>query len=115
MTTSRSRKGLARRHSARGAVATAMVLTSLSLIVCSSVASAGASASRSTSGAHRAAAQHGGTADVAFAGSLLAVDNELVGPGFERATGYAYTGRGGGSIGLAHDISAGEISPGVFE
>lgn len=92
-----------------------MVLACLSLIVCSSAASAGASASTSTSGAHRAAAQHGGTADVAFAGSLLAVDNELVGPGFERATGYAYTGRGGGSIGLAHDISAGEISPGVFE
>ena len=56
-----------------------------------------------------------GTADVAFAGSLLAVDNEVVGPGFERATGYAYTGRGGGSIGLAHEIAAGEITPGVFE
>lgn len=56
-----------------------------------------------------------GIADVAFAGSLLAVDNEVVGPAFERAEGYRYTGRGGGSIGLAHDIEAGEITPGVFE
>lgn len=56
-----------------------------------------------------------GTADVAFAGSLLAVDNEVVGPAFERAAGYRYSGRGGGSIGLAHDIEVGEITPGVFE
>jgi molybdate/tungstate transport system substrate-binding protein len=52
---------------------------------------------------------------VAFAGSLLAADNEVVGPAFERAEGYRYAGRGGGSIGLAHDIAAGEITPGVFE
>jgi len=52
---------------------------------------------------------------VAFAGSLLALDNEVIGPAFERATGYGYTGRGGGSIGLAHEIAAGEIAPDVFE
>jgi len=53
--------------------------------------------------------------NVAFAGSLLAVNNEVVGPAFEKATGYSYTGRGGGSIGLAHEIETGEIAPDVFE
>ena len=96
-------------------MATAVALAGVSLVVCSSVASASTSASTSASAVRRAAAHRAGTADVAFAGSLLAVDDEVVGPGFERATGYGYTGRGGGSIGLAHDISAGEISPGVFE
>ncbi|MGC8471106.1 MAG: extracellular solute-binding protein [Acidimicrobiales bacterium] len=91
-------------------MAAACLAAGLSLVVCSSVASASTTTSRGRATAHRA-----GTADVAFAGSLLAVDNEDVGPGFERATGYGYTGRGGGSIGLAHDISAGEIAPGVFE
>lgn len=63
----------------------------------------------------QAAPTRSGTADVAFAGSLLAVDNEVVGPAFEHADGYHYTGIGGGSIGLANEITAGEIDPGVFE
>ncbi len=56
-----------------------------------------------------------GTADVAFAGSLLKVDDQYVGPAFGRSTGLHYTGRGGGSFGLANEITAGEIRPGVFE
>ncbi len=78
-----------------------------------SVNSSAASTTSANTG--HAATHRGGTASVAFAGSLLAVDNEVVGPGFQRATGHSYTGRGGGSIGLAHDIAAGEITPGVFE
>lgn len=52
---------------------------------------------------------------MAFAGSLLYVDNEIIGPAFERSTGYSYRGRGGGSFGLAREIRAGEIFPNVFE
>ena len=77
-------------------------------------ARSGSAASTSTSAA-TVAAHRPGTADVAFAGSLLAVDDKVVGPGFAHATGYAYTGRGGGSLGLAHEIASGEIAPGVFE
>lgn len=56
-----------------------------------------------------------GRVDVAFAGSLELLDNTVVGPGFEHATGYGYEGRGGGSFGLAHEIADGEIHPQVFE
>ncbi len=64
---------------------------------------------------NEAAASSNATANVAFAGSLLYVDNEVVGPAFERASGYSYRGRGGGSFGLAREIQAGEIFPNVFE
>lgn len=57
----------------------------------------------------------GGTAHVALAGSLLQVDDGVVGPAFSAATGYGYVGRGGGSLGLAREIVSGEITPGVFE
>lgn len=85
------------------------------LAACSSSSSPSSSASARSSAPAKAAPARSGTADVAFAGSLLAVDNELVGPAFERADGYRYSGTGGGSIGLAHEITAGEINPGVFE
>jgi molybdate/tungstate transport system substrate-binding protein len=76
------------------------------------LAACGTSSPAATSTPGRA---RSGTADVAFAGSLLEVNNVDVGPSFEQATGYSYSGRGAGSIGLAHDISSGEIAPSVFE
>ncbi len=54
-------------------------------------------------------------ADVAYAGSLQYINEQVVGPGFTKATGYGYEGRGGGAFGVAHEIAAGEISPNVFE
>jgi len=97
-----------------------MVAGALTLAACSSPASSTTGSPSSGSPAPpapspSAAPIRSGTADVAFAGSLLAVDNEVVGPAFERADGYHYTGTGGGSIGLANEITAGEIDPGVFE
>ncbi len=56
-----------------------------------------------------------GTAEVAYAGSLLLLNERTIGPGFERATGDGYQGRGGGSFGLAAEIRSGEIRPNVFE
>jgi len=56
-----------------------------------------------------------GTADVAYAGSLLLLNERTIGPDFQRATGNGYQGRGGGSFGLAAEISSGEIHPNVFE
>ncbi len=56
-----------------------------------------------------------GTADVAYAGSLQLLDDKTIGPAFTRATGAAYQGRGGGAVGLSHEIASGEIHPNVFE
>jgi molybdate/tungstate transport system substrate-binding protein len=56
-----------------------------------------------------------GTADVAYAGSLLTVNEKSIGPAFTATTGYGYTGRGAESLAVAQEIVAGTISPGVFE
>ncbi len=55
-----------------------------------------------------------GTADVAYAGSLVYLNEKLVGPAFSAKTGYSYTGRGAGSAALSAEIASGEISPNVF-
>lgn len=60
------------------------------------------------------AASHSGTASVAYAGSLLNLEEKVIGPAFHKATGYSYTGRGAGSLALSQEIAAGEISPNVF-
>jgi len=52
---------------------------------------------------------------VAYAGSLALVNDQLLGPAFTRATHLAYSGRGGGAIGLAREIAQGEVTAGVFE
>lgn len=56
-----------------------------------------------------------GTAEVAYAGSLLELDESTIGPAFTRATGIHYQGQGSGALGLAQEIRAGEITPDVFE
>jgi len=66
-------------------------------------------------GASSTAPPSGGTADVAYAGSLQLLNEQTVGPAFSKATGIAYQGRGGGSFGLAQEIRSGEIAPNVFE
>lgn len=55
------------------------------------------------------------TADVAYAGSLELLNHATIGPNFKKATGYSYTGRGGGSFGLAKEIASKSIHPNVFE
>lgn len=52
---------------------------------------------------------------VAYAGSLALVNDQLLGPAFTRLTHIAYSGRGGGSIGLAREIAQGEFTAGAFE
>ncbi len=54
-------------------------------------------------------------ASVAYAGSLQLVNDQFVGPTFEKKTGYSYQGRGGGALGVAHLIAGREITPNVFE
>lgn len=55
------------------------------------------------------------TVSVAYAGSLALVNDTLLGPAFTKATRIRYQGRGGGSLGLARELSQKEFTAGVFE
>lgn len=81
------------------------------VLACLVLASAGC-------GSSAASGRHGdtsaGTASVAYAGSLIYLNEKVVGPAFAKATGYGYQGRGGGANALSAEISSGEISPNVF-
>jgi len=92
-----------------GAGLLALGLAGLGLVSCGSGSSSGAP--RSAGGA----GPRGGLAEVAYAGSLLPLNEQTIGPAFVRASGDRYQGRGGGSDGLAREILAGEIRPNVFE
>ena len=61
------------------------------------------------------AALAAGSADVAYAGSLLKLNEDIIGPAFTSATGIPYQGHGAGALGLAQQIKAGELTPNVFE
>src|SRR5260370_35788351 len=69
----------------------------------------------STPSASHSAAKPSGTANVAYAASLLYLNEKIVAPAFQSATGLKYSGRAGPSDGLQAEISSGEISPNVFE
>ncbi|MGH9296458.1 MAG: substrate-binding domain-containing protein [Acidimicrobiales bacterium] len=55
-----------------------------------------------------------GTADVVYAGSLVGLVQSKLQPGFEKATGDSFVGKGAGSLSLAEGILDGELSPGAF-
>ncbi len=57
----------------------------------------------------------GGAANVAYAASLTNLNEKVIGPGFTKAKGPAYSGRAGPTLGLSQEIAAGEITPNVFE
>ncbi|MGD0082019.1 MAG: substrate-binding domain-containing protein [Acidimicrobiales bacterium] len=77
-------------------------------------AACGSSSSTPTTAAPGSTTPHG-TADVAYAGSLVKLYNDTLGPAFQKATGDHFGGPpGAGSLALAQEILSGEISPGVF-
>ncbi len=85
-------------------------------IVCLGLAAVGCgSSSSSTPTASHSSAKPSGTANVAYAASLLYLNEKIVAPAFQSATGLKYSGRAGPSDGLQAEISSGEISPNVFE
>jgi len=85
-------------------------------IVCLGLAAAGCgSSSSSTPSASHSSAKPSGTADVAYAASLLCLNEKIVAPAFQSATGLKFSGRAGPSTGLQQEIASGEISPNVFE
>jgi molybdate/tungstate transport system substrate-binding protein len=56
-----------------------------------------------------------GTVDVFYAGSLVNINENLVGPSFGAATGYTYQGRGAGSLAIANQIKGKIATPDVVE
>src|SRR5215467_4685585 len=83
-------------------------------IVCLGLAAVGCgSSSSSTPSASHPAAKPSGTANVACAASLLYLNEKIVAPAFQGATGLKYSGRAGPSTGLQQEIASGEITPGV--
>jgi molybdate/tungstate transport system substrate-binding protein len=76
------------------------------------VSAAARPASHSSPASERAAAS--GTANVAYAASLIYLNEKVVGPAFTKATGFGYSGTAGPSLGLSKSILAGEITPNAF-
>ena len=98
------------------ALAVATVAVAVAVAVIGTVAGL-AAPSRAADRASRAAPAGlaPGMAEVAYAGSLLKLNEGTVGPAFTKATGIPYQGQGGGALGLAQEIRSGEITPNVFE
>jgi molybdate/tungstate transport system substrate-binding protein len=53
--------------------------------------------------------------NVVYAGSLANINDNVIGPKFQRASGIKYQGRGGGSFAMAHELSSRLIPGDVFE
>jgi molybdate/tungstate transport system substrate-binding protein len=109
-----------RRARARGAALLGIACIGLAAAVgCSSSSSSSSSAasgsSSSPSASSSAGAKVSGTANVAYASSLEYLNEHMVKPAFTTATGASFSGTGNTSGALQQDISAGEISPNVFE
>lgn len=106
-----------RRPFGSGLVVAALATVTVLATACGngSASSSGAGPGAASPAGSAAAAARGGTASVAFAGSLLKLDDSVIGPAFEKATGAGYQGQGAGSVALAQEITSGEITPGVFE
>jgi molybdate/tungstate transport system substrate-binding protein len=83
-----------------------------SLVLALSGCSSGTSpdVSSGTSSAHRPS----GPVDVLYAGSLVTMMEDAIGPAFDGATGYTYSGFSGGSDALAAEIKGGTQVADVF-
>jgi len=62
----------------------------------------------------RASANHSGSVDVLYAGSLLDVMQQKIDPAFHRATGYSVAGISNGSAALASEIKGGTEVGDIF-
>jgi len=89
-----------------------LVITCACLVAaaCSSSSSSAPASSSSTQ-----ASKSSNTASVAYAASLVFLNEKIIGPAFTKAKGYGYSGRAGPSDGLESEIASHEISPNVFQ
>ena len=82
-------------------------------VVALSVTALGSGVALSTRAA-AAAPRHSGSVDVLYAGSLLDLMQQTIGPAFHRATGYTVVGIANGSTALANEIKGGTEVADVF-
>ncbi len=105
--------------------ATAVSLTAAAALVVAGCGTAGganngavASGTSNAASANTAepgsSAAAGGTAFVAYAGSLQLANDQYVGPAFTKATGIKYQGQGNGALAQAQLIASNEVTPNVF-
>jgi molybdate/tungstate transport system substrate-binding protein len=64
--------------------------------------------------ADASSAKHAGTVNVLYAGSLLDLMQQQIGPAFHKATGYTVSGIANGSTALATEIKGGTVVGDVF-
>jgi molybdate/tungstate transport system substrate-binding protein len=97
----------------RSALALAVVV--LVALIAAACSSGGGSATSNTSTTARTtSAQHSGPVDVLYAGSLVGVMEQGIGPAFDAVTGYTFNGFSGGSDALATEIKGGTQQGDVF-
>ncbi len=89
-----------------------LVVTSLSLILV--LAGVGFSALTTTAASASNTAKASGTVTVLYAGSLLDLMEQKIGPAFKKATGYTISGFSAGSSALATEIKGGTQVGDVF-
>lgn len=81
-----------------------------------SVATTVSSAAQAGTSATSASTPVSGTASVAYAGSLVEANEQVIGPAFTKATGLKYLGvKSGGSFAVAQLIAARQVQANVFE
>ena len=66
-------------------------------------------------GSHSTGHAAGGSVNVFYAGSLVNLNENLVGPAFASASGYSYLGKGAGSGAIANQIKGKLATPDVVE
>ena len=66
-------------------------------------------------GHSKAHTQASKTVNVVYAGSLAYINDVVLGPGFQKTSGVAYKGQGGGSLAMAQELAYHTISGNVFE
>lgn len=94
----------------RGARPGALLALTFIALAAAGCGSSSASPARDSSGGRGS-----GTANVAYAASLLYLNEKVVGPAFRKSEKLRYTGRAGPSSELEAEIASGEIAPNVFE
>ena len=108
MSDNTSQRGI-RQHFATTRRRTFAATTSLAVI-----ATMGAGAVIAPAVATASSARHSGTVNVLYAGSLLDLMQQQIGPAFHKATGYTVTGVSAGSSALATEIKGGTQVGDVF-
>ena len=108
MTTDKLRRGTSRHVVAPRTRVLAM------LVALATVVSAFIGGGLAPSVADASSAKHAGTVNVLYAGSLLDLMQQQIGPAFHKATGYTVSGIANGSTALATEIKGGTVVGDVF-